>query len=323
MWAYSVVAPKLLAEITVPTPSASGLAEGQVLLRMLAGGICGSDFDGFVGHAKALPGDVGPYAPNFPGYPLHEIVGEVVASRDVRTPVGSRVVGWASALNALSEYVVTSGGDVVAISDSWESITAILLQPLACVLYAVDQLRRIEGCTAAVIGQGSIGVLFSHVLSRRGALQVTGVDVVDRTDIAAFFGIDQVIHGSSDRWVAQLNDDERPQVVVEVVGHQSETLSHAVEAVAKGGEIYYFGVPQSTHYALDLSRFMRKNLRLTAGITLRRSEYLKRAVEYVEANPDLKNHYVTDVFDINDVQAAFERAIVPARGRLKVAIRMA
>ena len=46
---------------------------------------------------------------------------------------------------------------------------AVGLQPLACVLYAVEQLPDLTGRHVAVIGQGSIGLLFSYVAKALGA----------------------------------------------------------------------------------------------------------------------------------------------------------
>ena len=46
---------------------------------------------------------------------------------------------------------------------------AVALQPLACVLYALEQLPNLKGRHVAVIGQGSIGLLFSYVAKAFGA----------------------------------------------------------------------------------------------------------------------------------------------------------
>ena len=55
-------------------------------------------------------------------------------------------------------------------------------------LYAVERLPDLTGRHVAVLGQGSIGLLFSYVAKTAGAAQVTGVDPVDRDDIGPAFG---------------------------------------------------------------------------------------------------------------------------------------
>src|SRR6201999_1992060 len=101
---------------------------------------------------------------------------------------------------------------------------AVALQPLACVLYALEQLPDLKGLHVAVIGQGSIGLLFSYAAKTFGARQVTGVDPVDRDGIGKEFGVDTVVRATSDRWVSPLDASDRPDVVIEAIGHQVATL---------------------------------------------------------------------------------------------------
>ncbi|WP_344595930.1 alcohol dehydrogenase catalytic domain-containing protein [Actinomadura vinacea] len=318
-----LVAPGRFEKVDVSAPAAGDLRDGQVLLRTLAGGICGSDLPRFRGFRTPLAdGEVGPYAAKIPGYPMHEVVGEVVASRCDSLSPGALVVGWANSFNAIAEYVVTDGDGLLRYDAALEPTVAILLQPLACVLYAVDQLGPLDGAGVAVLGQGPFGVLFSHVIKQRGARRVTGVDLVDRGDVAGFFAVDEAVHGATERWAAQLADDRRPNVIVEAIGHQHETLGDAIDAVAPSGLVYYFGIPEARPYALDLWKFLRKQLTMRAGATQSRRRYLRLAGEYLAEHPVLADRYVTHTFDVADIQAAFEAANVPAEGRLKVAVSM-
>jgi L-iditol 2-dehydrogenase len=197
-----------------------------------------------------------------------------------------------------------------------------MLQPLACVLYAVEQLGDVSGQTAGVIGQGPIGLLFSHVLKARGAARVIGVDPVDRGDVAAVFGVDEVVTARAERWAGRLSDADRPSVVVEAVGHQISTLQPALDAVAPGGQVFYFGVPDDPIYPFDMMTFLRKNLTLRSGVTLERQRVLADAGAYLEAHPVLRECYVSHVHPVADVQAAFTAAIAPRPGQLKIAVDM-
>ncbi|MCW2541119.1 MAG: hypothetical protein JWN95_2844 [Frankiales bacterium] len=319
MWAYAVSAPRQLKKVEIPTLEASDLADGQVLIRMLAGGICGSDFFSFEGHGAAKLADHGGVDARA-GHPSHEAVGEVLASRNPKFEAGARVVGWASELNGLAERVISLGSDLAIDSSNLPPAVSVMLQPLACVLYAVDQIPDVAGADVAVIGQGPIGILFSHVLKSRGARKVTGIDLVNRQDVAPHFGVDEPLHISSERWAAQLSNAERPQIVVEAVGHQATTLGDAIRAVAPLGQIYYFGIPTVTPFPFEMLPFLAKNLTLRSGLTLNRSHYLDLAGQYLAANPGLADVYVTNTFDIADVQKALETASVPAQGQLKVTL---
>jgi L-iditol 2-dehydrogenase len=320
MWAKVLAAPSQFESILVDRPRPENLADGQVLLQVLAGGVCGSDLPVFRGqrstHGSMIGGAATP-----PGWPLHEVAGRVEASRDPGIQRGDLVVGWASGWDGLVEWVVTAGEGLARYDPALSPEQAILLQPLACVLYAVDRLPEIAGASVAIVGLGPIGLLFSHVLARRGAGRVIGVDRIPRGDLGAAFGVDEVVHAASDSWAHGLTDADRPEVAIEAVGHQTATLNHLVKAVAFGGTIYYFGIPDEPSYPFDMSGFLRKNLSLRAGVARDRRRLLTEAGTYLRESPDLTSSYVTHVLDFEDVQSAFETACAPAPGQVKVVLR--
>ncbi|MEN4400720.1 zinc-binding dehydrogenase [Mycolicibacterium senegalense] len=320
MWSYRLVAPYTFERQEVSEPSPESLTEGQVLLDFLAAGICGSDLPGFRGTQGKLPADTGCCAAEMNGFPIHEIVGEVLASRHPDHRPGERVVGWASGFDGLMGRVIADGAGLVAYDPALAPELAVGLQPLACVLYAVEQLPDLRGRHVAVIGQGSIGLLFSYVAKAFGAARVTGVDPVDRSSVSTRFGVDDAIRATSDRWVRHLGADGKPDVVIEAVGHQVATLNHALEAAAFGGTVFYFGVPDDDSYPINMRTMLRNNLTLKSGVTLDRQRVLRRADEFVRQRPDLLATYVTHTFGSDDVQAAFELACRPVPERVKIAI---
>lgn len=320
MWSHRLIAPFTFEKTEVPQCSPAALDGGQVLLRFLAAGVCGSDLPGFRGSKGRLPGDTGACAAEKDGFPIHEIVGEVIISRHPAHQRGDRVVGWASGFDGLMEQVVADGNGLASYDPSLSPEHAAALQPLACVLFAVEQLPDVSGRHVAVLGQGSIGLLFSYAVKAAGAAHVTGVDPIDRADVGAAFGVDTVVRATSDRWVSHLTQDTKPDIVIEAVGHQVATLSHAVEACAPGGTVFYFGVPDDDSYPISMRTMLRNNLTLKAGVTLDRRRVLERADEFARAHPGLLNRYLTHTFPVGEVQAAFELACRPAPGRIKIVI---
>ncbi len=320
MWSYRLVAPYEFERTQRPAPSAEGLLDGQVLVRFLAGGVCGSDLPGFRGAQGRLAGDTGCRAAEMDGFPLHEIVGEVLASRHHDHRVGDRVVGWASGFDGLQERVVTDGAGLAGFDPALDPAHAVCLQPLACVLYALEQLPSLTGRRVAVIGLGSIGLLFCYAAKAAGAAHVTGVDPVERSHLSDAFGIDTAVRASSDRWVAHLARGDEPDIVIEAVGHQVATLNHAVQAAAVGATILYFGVPDDESYPINMRTMLRNNLTLTSGVTRDRGRVLRRADAFAREHPDLLAGYLTHTFGIEDVQAAFELACRPVPDRVKIAI---
>lgn len=320
MWSQRLVAPYTFERTSLPDTSPESLAEGQVLLRFLAAGVCGSDMPAFRGARSRIPGDTGARAAEKEGFPIHEIVGEVQASRHPAHHRGDRVVGWASGFDGLMELVVADGDGLAPYDPALTPELAVGLQPLACVLYALEQLPDVAGLRVAVIGQGSIGLLFSYAAKAAGAAHVTGVDPVDRSDVATAFGVDAIVQATSDRWVSQLAPTDRPDLVIEAVGHQVATLGHAVEATAFGGTVFYFGVPDDDCYPISIRTMLRNNLTLRSGITLDRRRVLGTADEYARAHPELLTNYLSHTFGVGDAQAAFDLAARPTPGRIKIAI---
>lgn len=320
VWSYRLVAPYTFEHNDIAEKSPESLAEGQVLLRFLAAGICGTDLPGFKGVRGKLSADTGLRAAEMHGYPIHEIVGEVIASRHSAHQHGDKVVGWASGFDGLMAQVVADGDGLTTYDPSLSSTLAVGLQPLACVLYALEQIPGIAGSRVAVIGQGPIGLLFSYAAKALGARQVTGIDPIDRTAIGPMFGVDTTVCATSDRWLTHLDPQARPDIVIEAVGHQVATLNHAVAATAPGGTIYYFGVVDDDWYPISLRTMLRNNLTLKSGLTLDRRRVLRRADDFAREHPDLLPNYLTHTFAVSDVQAAFELACQPAPQRIKIAI---
>jgi threonine dehydrogenase-like Zn-dependent dehydrogenase len=320
MWSYRLVAPYTFERIDIPEKTPESLGDRQVLVRFVAAGVCGSDLPGFRGSKGRLPGDTGTSAAEMDGFPIHEIVGEVVASRNRSHGIGDRVVGWASGFDGLMQYVVADGDGLAPFDQSLTSQHAVALQPLACVLYAIEQLPKLKGSHVAVIGQGSIGLLFSYAAKAAGARRVTGVDPIDRGAVAKEFGVDTVVRATSDRWVSHLDAHDKPDVVVEAVGHQVATLGHAVEAAAFGGTVFYFGVADDDSYPISMRTMLRNNLTLKSGVTLDRRRMLCAANEFAREHPELLPAYVTHTFDVDDVQDAFELACRPTPERIKIAL---
>jgi L-iditol 2-dehydrogenase len=285
-----------------------------VVLGFGAGSICGSDLPFYRGSSGPRPMVYGQ-----PGRSLHEAVGTVIDAGDTDLAVGQRVVGWAKHDCGLAEYFLAEAESVCVTDPKFSNAEATIIQPLGCVVYAVDQIGDVSGKRVAVIGQGPIGVLFSHVVKARGAREVIGVDTVDRSEFGTAFGVDTVVHDSSYSW-SQAIGDSQPDIVIEAVGHQTGTMNDAIEAVKPRGFIYAFGVPSDTHYPLAFYRIFRKGLTVQSGNTLGRRAALEAGQKHLLDFPELATAYLTHEFPAEQAGAAFERALAPVTGQMKIVV---
>lgn len=312
MWALRQPAPFEFEWLDVPYPDPDALAPGEVLVRFRVGGICGSDLPAFSGVRNIENQHTGTV-----GAPMHEIVGDVVASAADRLRVGDRVVGTAWPVGL--QEVITSPADLLhALTPTLPDREAIVAQPLATVLCALDRVGDLAGRRAAVLGLGPIGMLFCVALKARGA-HVTGIDRVDRSAEASTFGIDEGMVGESREWATSLLDGDRPHLVIDAIGHNQDVLADCVEAARPHGEIYVFGLPEE-HYVLPMRRFFRKMLVLRAGVTTNWPAHLAAAERFLLDRRDLAPAYVTHTYPLTDARDAYLTALRPAAGRLKITI---
>ena len=228
MWAYAITRPGQFERVEAPIPEPP---PGRVLARLRAGGICGSDVPSFHGVRNTFVDGYGE-----PGYPLHEVVGEVIEGD---LPAGTRIVGWAEGHYGLAEYYVARVDASLVLDDELTDIEATVVQPLCTVLAQVDRLPDLQGKRAAVIGLGSIGLLFAHVLHTRGAT-VTGIDRVDRRDCAEAFGLSEVITDDAPKLPRDAFD-----VVVEAVGHHAAPVEAGVRRSPSTGRCSRSACPTS------------------------------------------------------------------------------
>jgi 2-desacetyl-2-hydroxyethyl bacteriochlorophyllide A dehydrogenase len=243
------------------------VGDADILLKVLAGSLCGSDvhiYEWTAGYEWVpMPVVLG-----------HEYVGEVVkiGSKVKGLAVGERIttlpmmpcgecdycqmgkvdscrklfVLGLTRNGAFAEYMlVKSGAEVLKIPDTLASEIASLCEPLSIGLKAIDLSGIKPGQTAAVLGPGPIGLLMVALLKAAGAGYIaitgTGVDKL-RLDIARQLGADDVIDVEQADPVAQIEKAAgKLDFVFEATGIP-QTIPQGLAMLKKGGKMLVAGI---------------------------------------------------------------------------------
>ena len=211
---------------------------GQVLVRNLVCGICGSDlllFSMLKGAAQL------PDMPSTDFVLGHEYCSEIVAfgpDTQQQLAIGQRVCSipfikteegqdgigvTPQAPGAYAEYMILSEEYLLPVPDHLSSEAAALTEPLAVGIHAVNKARLTGDEIALVIGCGPIGLAVIAALKVRGIKTVLASDLSpNRRERAAMAGATEVINpseGSAFEPLNQhLNNEPAPTVVFECVG---------------------------------------------------------------------------------------------------------
>jgi threonine dehydrogenase-like Zn-dependent dehydrogenase len=305
MKALQVIRPRAFARIEVPVPQLPAEDPEWVLVRTAWVSMCGSDIPFFTG-AKRFRS-----YPLAPGAPIHECVGEVVESGSRHFRPGDRVLAIPDADKGLAEYFLAHVSKTTPLSSDLEDFgAACISQPLSTVMNALDRLGDIRGKSIAVVGLGSIGLLFVWLAKQRGAGSIVGIDpAADRCRLAQAMGASRSIRGQSIEVVHGIRLEpaewEAPEICIEAVGHQMGTINDCLEMVRKYGAVVSFGVPDHAVYAVEYEIFFRKNAVLMATVTPDWATYLPQARDLYAAHRDELSRLVTHRLPIRDAESAF------------------
>ncbi len=337
-----------LAVEDVPKPKAG---TGQVVLKVRACGICGSDLHALE-YGFAESGGIGTrYALSSVGNIMgHEFCGEVAevgAGVDAFKPgdrvtslpflncgecaacrAGNvlecrtfRVIGSAATPGAYAEYVRCAASNLLRLPGSINFRQGALIEPLSVALGGVNRGRLRPDTPCLVMGAGPIGLGVLMWLKAKGIKTVVVSEPsASRAELARQVAPSAVVnpreHNASEA-VAQIAGSP-PAVVFECVGAKG-TLAQATNYAAVGGQIVVIGycmVPDE----INPHECINKNLTIdfSAGYTRPDFETTIDALANAKLNAELM---ITNVVSLDEVPAMFERLHQP-HGPAKVMIEM-
>lgn len=325
-------------DVPVPVPG-----PGELLLRVKASTMCGTDLKSFVrGHPLMRP----------PVTMGHEYCGTVAeCGRGAKFRKGTMVV--ASNSSPCGECEMCSRGSSTLCPRMRESLVGFSVpgsyaeyllvpksiadnntyrvrnaspeeiacsEPLAAVVHALDRVRVERGERVAIVGSGALGLMFLQLLKAGGAEVIVAERSAGRLAAAERLGADQVIRVGDDdlsEKVKRATDGLGADVVIEAVGGK-ETWEAAFRAARDGGRVLEFGgCAPGTKVTFDSGK-LHYGETTVIGSFHHEPTAFKRAVNAIETRKVKTAPLITRRLRLDDISEAFR--LMESREAMKVAI---
>lgn len=328
-----------LADLPTPSP-----APDEVLIRVEACGICGSDVHGFDGSTgRRIP----------PIVMGHEAAGSIAAlgSSVAGFSVGDRVTfdstlycgqclfclrgdinlcdhrqvlgvscGEYRRNGAFAEYVVVPARILYRLPASMPFAHAAMLEAVSVALHAVRVSGAQSGQSALVIGAGMIGLLTLQAATIAGCTPVLIADIDStRLDRARSLGADHAFHASGPALTAEVlrsTHGRGVDHVLEAVG-TTETIATAIDCTRKGGTVTLIGniAPEVT---IPLQKVVSRQIRLQ-GSAASAGEY-QQAIDLVGSGRLQVASLISAVAPLEEGPRWFERLYAHEPGLMKIVL---
>jgi len=324
-------------DIRIEERSVPSISDGEILVKMKACGICGTDVMEWYRIKKA---------PRILG---HEMAGEIteVGKKVKRFKKGDRVFvshhvpcykcyhcirrnytaceslhtgnydpgGFAEFIRVPEENV-RYGTFLLPAGLSFED--GAMIEPLACAVAGQDHLGLNEGQTVLIIGSGVSGLL--HVqLAKTKKVKVIATDINGyRLSKATEFGADHAINAnkySADE-LQSINDNRLADVVI-VCAAARKAVDNAISSVGRKGKILFFAAPEFD-ISIPSTRFWRDEITVTFSYGAATDD-LRKAIKLIDRGIINVKKMVTHKVPLSDIKLGF-KLVTEAKDSLKVVV---
>lgn len=317
------------------------LRPDEVLMRVHACGICGTDIHLYLGETTyASP----------PVILGHEFAGEVVevGAEVTSVAIGDKITvepnfecGLCSLCRdgqqrlcpnnlpyginkdgGFAEYFIGREDKIYTLPDNVAFEDAAFTEPVSNVVHGIDLARIRPGTSVAVVGGGPSGMLYLQLAKRAGASPLLLVTRSEwKRDLARRFGADAMVSPAKESArdaVMDLTGGTGCDVVIEAVGG-GEAVEDCYELVGAGGRVLIFGVaPEKDLFRLPPFDFLTRELSLKA-VWLNPACF-RRAIDALAKELVDVQSLATHRFPLDDIREGFQVMIDKPDGFLKALV---
>lgn len=303
------------------------LAEKEVLVKVAACGVCGTDvhiYHGEKGSAKVTPpvvlgheyagvveavgcgvshlksGDHVAVDPNI-------YCGQCPPCRAGKKQLCENLQAIGVTRNGgFAEYCICPEPQCFLLKPHVPFTHGAMAEPLSCCLHGIDRAGIRQGGTVAVVGGGAIGLIMVQLARLAGASKVLLVEPVStRRDIGMQVGADGALDPLCKQFSEKVHavlDDGGTDIVIECAGNQS-AVELTFSLAKDGASILLFSVPKpGATFNLPLMDVYNKELSIQGSFI--NPDTFQRAVDMINASRLLLDPVITHHFPLEDMEKA-------------------
>jgi L-iditol 2-dehydrogenase len=200
---------------------------------------------------------------------------------------------------------------ILKIPDSMSFEEAAMIEPLACCIRAWNKFSFQKGDSTAIFGVGATGMMHVMLSIVHEFDKIFCIDVNEfRLEFAKKFNITDAIKSSIPDIKQKILDqtDNRGVDVAIVATGSLQALSSAIDLVRKGGTVVMFGVPsKGAMINLNMSVIYSKEITMISSYAASDSD-TKAALELIQSSKIDVKKLITHRYNIKDSPKAFEHA---------------
>ncbi len=328
-----------MKEMEVPTPK-----DNEVLIRLRAVGLCGSDIH-YYEHGK-----IGSFVVKKPIILGHEASGEIVRiGRNVmHLKEGQRVAIEPGATcgecehckggrynlcpsveflatppydGAFCEYVAMRADLVFPIPDSMSFETAAMVEPFSVGLHAIRRGGLQPNETVIIMGMGPIGLLTAAAAKMAGAAAIIAVDLEQsRLEASKSMGATHIINLREERLEQRVNEYTNGigvDLAIETAG-SPKAVQGTVASVRRGGRVVIVGMSPEEEVPVNISHVIDKEIDIRG--VFRYHHTYPAAIEMLSTGGIDIEKIITDEYGLDETSEAFEKAIHDKTNTLKLIV---
>jgi len=316
------------------------IGPGELLVKVMASSICGSDVMEWY-RLKKAPLILG-----------HEITGEIVkiGERVTQFKVGDRIsathhvpcntcIYCLNGKHTVCETLHTTNYDpggfaeylripkinvdrgVFILNDNTSYEEGAFVEPLGCVIRGQRLAQLQPGQTVLILGSGISGLLHIALARATGAGRIIGTDINEyRLDAARRFGADAVIHANENvpQQLLKINENRLADLVIICTGAYPAFIQ-ALKSVDRGGTVLFFApTDPGTDLSIPVNEFWRNQVTLMTSYGAAPLD-LKVAIDLISAKRLPLNEMITHRLSLAETDVGF-RLVAEGGESIKVIV---